>query len=145
MKNMTLAMIIAAAFVFAAPMVTAEEVGLSGQCYNGDGTQGGKDELRVGTDGVQLLSVLGAVNALAMFAVGSAEDANTGSACDRYDCGPGFEDCDGRPERKDYLEVHVDGGLAGYVQVCYEGKPTVSTSGPACPHSPPGKGTDHGE
>lgn len=138
MQRTTIAILIASAFVFSAPVVSAEEVGLSGQCYNGDATAGGKDELRVGTNGVTILSVFGAVDALVMFGTGTAEDLNTGSACDRYDCGPGFAECNGRPERKDYLEVHADAGVA-YVQVCYEGKPTVATS-QACPHTPPGPG-----
>lgn len=136
-----------------APTVSAAEVGASGQCWN-DANDGGEDEASVSTeDGVTLPTITGAVFAVVTFVQGTIEDGNPGSACDFPDCGeepngPGAEDedaaCDeDSPDRKDYLEVHVDASdEAGvYVQVCYDGEPHPSSPDDAstqhCPESTP--------
>lgn len=137
----TLVLTLALAMMAMIPTVTAQtvEVGLSGQCYNEDASEGGQDELRVSDEEIVILSVTGAVDALVMFALGTSEDLDTGSACDRYDCYNANE-CNGRPLRSDYLEAHVT-VLGTTVQVCYDGTAGVFTQA-ECPTSPTGPGQD---
>lgn len=131
----------ALSFSFTAAANTVE-AGLSGQCYNEDASEGGGGAIVVGDENSDLTNadeVESIAAALVMFGSGTAEDnGNTGSACDRYDCRNSTE-CDGRPQRTDYLEVHAS-VLGEGVQVCYEG--SASTSG-NCPTNAPGPGQDN--
>jgi len=124
------------------------EAGLSGQCYDAAAANGGEDEARVNTDGDVVVlpdtqanptggipsGTGGAVPALVLFASESVKDGGqTGNACKRPDCYT-FDQCNGRPPRYDYLEVHVKAGDV-FLQACYSG--SVNLAG-TCPTSPTG-------
>lgn len=129
-------------------LADGDGAGLSGQCYNADASEGGQDEARVYTDGHIIVlpgttsdgdltdNRGGAAPALVLFATETVNDGGqTAKACKRYDCFSTAE-CDGRPERYDYLEVDARFG-AVFVQVCYNGGLDLSGS---CPTSPTGPG-----
>lgn len=127
------------------PGAYADGVGASGQCYNGNGSEGGHDEVRVDTNsgleaGLEPMpGEHGITDALVMFATGTIDDGgNPGSACDRYDCFQTQAQCEanGQDARYDYLEVDASAGAVA-VQVCYNGGADLSGS---CPKSPPGPG-----
>ncbi len=89
--------------------VTADGVGLSGECYNADGTEGGQGRVEVSADEQDLLTADEAIsiaNALVLFGANTADRPNQ---CKQPDSADGVD-------RDDYLEVH-----AGDVQVCYKG------------------------
>lgn len=129
---------------FASTATAQDHVGLSGQCYNGDASEGGEDELRVYSNGEVVLfsgtdptnpTSAGLVPALSHFATESVNDGNTGNACKRYDCKK-QSDCPDQEPRYDYLEASVKvGGL--FLQACYDGG--AQTHG-ECPTSPTGPG-----
>lgn len=157
MRTKTTAALLALLLVLTVtPTAAAAEVGASGQCWNSD-DDGGQDEASVDTeDGVTIPSITGAVFAVATFVLGTAEDQDAGSACDYQDCGeetagPGEGDeddacSDEDPDRKDYLEVHVNATAEAddlYLQVCYDGEPHPNSNetDPTvqhCPHGTPG-------
>lgn len=103
--------------------VSADSVGLSGECYNADGTEGGQGSVSASANGVDddltVDEALSIANALAHFGTESANDRSTGNACKQSE-----------ESRADYLEVHAAGN-----QVCYRG--TVVTDG-SCPTTPSG-------
>ncbi len=93
--------------------VSAEEAGLSGECYNEDGTEGGQGRVNVNTDtqdvdGLTVDEALSIANALALFATNTQNRPNQ---CAQDDTNDGLGG-----GRHDYLEVH-----AGDAQVCYQG------------------------
>jgi hypothetical protein len=154
MYKTIMAILVSLALMGLATTTTAQEdyVGLSGQCYNADASQGGQDEARVYTDGNVVVlpgtvddtdvgnpTLGGAAPALLLFATESVNDGgNTGNACKRTNC---FEEsgCPWRELRYDYLEVSAS--LAGFaVQVCYNGGVDLTGS---CPTSPTGPGVPH--
>ncbi len=107
--------------------VSAEEAGLSGECYNEDGTEGGQGRVNVSATEQDLVTadeVISIANALAHFATQSVNDGSTGNACKQADTEDGVD-------RDDYLEVH-----AGPVQVCYKGTLLVDGSCPTAPSGP---------
>lgn len=147
-KKLPLLLMLGALTAFAFPLVQADGVGLSGQCYNADASQGGEDEVRVDSGGTikvlpNLLSGHGVIEALTLFATETVKDGGqTGNACKRYDC---FSNCPvGQSERYDYLEADATVG-GNTVQACYRTNPngqgaSVVITG-ECPSSPTGQGT----
>jgi len=139
-----LGLLVAAASL--APIAVADGVVVSGQCYNADGSQGGKEKLGVTTgDGVivpRIANVDGgggaAVEALAMFAIGTIQDGGaTGGACDNAD----------DAHRADYLGADVNAAGTN-VEVCYSGTvnagaQNVCSDSPEGAHCNPAGGTNH--
>ena len=138
----TIALVASALALAAAPaQATTVTAGLSGQCYDGPG-HGGQDSLRATVDSsntgaplsVQVLTVTGAVAALAQFAAGTAANPPPADACANADT-------------LDYLEADAAVDAMG-VQVCYIGNEAsapvvVNPDGPAhnpCPTTPSGPG-----
>lgn len=124
------------AVVALAPLVNADGVVVSGQCYNADGSEGGKERTGVTTDeGVLVPRIANAdgnggaaVEALALFAVGTIRDGGaTGGACDNVD----------DSHRADYLAVDVDVAGNG-VEACYKGTVFAGANQDACSENPEG-------
>lgn len=126
----------------------AAEVGASGQCYDQDGS-GGQDQATVNDDpSVTIPTVTGAANAVIALTDDPAKVPD-GDGCDRYDCdndpSTHIESCDtdgdGTPDkvaRKDYLEVHAEGG-GEQAQACYDEEVHAGQTY-NCPTSPTGPG-----
>lgn len=124
------------AVVALAPLAVADGVVVSGQCYNADGSEGGKERTGVTTDeGVLVPRVAdadgsggAAVEALATFAVGTIRDGGaTGGACDNAD----------DEHRADYLAVDVNAAGQG-AEVCYKGTVFAGANQDACSENPEG-------
>lgn len=151
MNTKIIATITAIALLGFAYGVSADNVGLSGECYNSDASQGGSDELRVHTDGSDPVLLPGTTNdddptdgkggaadALVLFGTEAVKDGgSTGNACERYDCRNSSE-CGGKVERRDYLEVSAEFGSI-FVQACYDASVTIAGD---CPTTPQGPGSD---
>lgn len=126
---MTAALLAVALALLPLPAALAAPIGASGECYNSNGTQGGKDAVELDPDrptDPTLPSGTGAANALVTFVATLPE-----GGCPRYDCGyPDKPACQGGRERRtDYLEAH-----AASAQVCYNSGAYVDGRCPTRPH-----------
>lgn len=134
--------LVALTLVGLVPTGAADEVSVSGQCYNEDASEGGGGSLNSGDPLSFPGQVLSIVDALVLFGTESANDGSTGNACKRYDCTQEEVDagtCEGDSARKDYLAVHL---LDGTVEVCYDGNTdVVHVNDPECPEQPNGPGS----